>query len=170
LGLGHSALYLAAATQMKLARFLVFAGFILMLAGCESVSERISDRFDLVPPKTQSFDGDKATVFLAAQRALKRMDFVTTRRAAAQGVINARSGIRDTAVFGAGRQFTFEIRLRSVEPRNTAVDVQLIEILEGDFKAGATTRPLRVHGLYESFFEQLDRAMRDGISPVKPSL
>lgn len=155
---------------MKLARFLVFAGFILMLAGCESVSERISDRFDLVPLKTKSFDGDKATVFLAAQRALKRMDFVTTRRAAAQGVINARSGIRDTAVFGAGRQFTFEIRLRSVEPRNTAVDVQLIEILEGDFKAGATTRPLRVHGLYESFFEQLDRAMRDGISPVKPSL
>ena len=70
---------------MKLARFLVFAGFVLMLAGCESVSERISDRFDLVPAKTKSFDGDKATVFLAAQRALKRMDFVTTRRAAAQG-------------------------------------------------------------------------------------
>ena len=154
---------------MKLSRFLVFAGFVLMLAGCESVSERISDRFDLVPPKTKSFNGDKATVFLAAQRALKRMDFVTTRRAAAQGVINARSGIRDTAVFGAGRQFTFEIRLRSVEPRNTEVDVQLIEILEGDFKAGATTRPLRVHGLYESFFQHLERAMSDGFSPIKPS-
>ena len=155
---------------MKLARFLVFAGLVLMLSGCASVSERISDRFDLVPPKTKSFDGDKETVFLATQRALKRMDFVVTRRAAAQGVINARSGIRDTAVFGAGRQFTFEIRLRSVEPRNTEVDVQLIEILEGDFKAGATTRALRIHGLYESFFEQLESAMSDVISPVKPCL
>jgi len=38
---------------MKVAQFLVFAGFVLMLAGCASVSERISDRFDLVPPKTK---------------------------------------------------------------------------------------------------------------------
>jgi hypothetical protein len=50
------------------------------------------------------------------------------------------------------------------------VDVQLIEVLEGDFKAGATTRALRIHGLYESFFEQLERAMSDVISPVKASL
>jgi len=79
-----------------------------------------------------------------------------------------RAQCRDTAVFGAGRQFTFEIRVHGVDPASTNVDVRLTELLEGDFKTGATGKTVRVHGLYDSFYEQLERALRESAAGAKP--
>lgn len=133
----------------------------LGFTGCESISARMADRFDTVPPQTRDFAADQKTISQSVQKALKRMDFVVTRTALAQGIVEAKSSIRDTAVFGAGRQFIFEIRFHGADATSTRVDVRLTELLEGDFKAGATGKTLRVHGLYDSFFEQFTRALRD---------
>ncbi len=134
---------------------------VLCFTGCESISARMAERFDTVPPKTREYSTDQKAIFLAVQKALKRMDFVVTRSALAQGIVDAKSSIRDTANFGSGRQFIFEIRLHGADALSTHVDVRLTELLEGDFKAGATGKTLRVHGLYDSFFAQLDQALRE---------
>ena len=133
----------------------------LWFTGCESISARMADRFDTVPPQTRDFSADQKTISQSVQKALKRMDFVVTRTALAQGIVEAKSSIRDAAVFGAGRQFIFEIRFHGADAANTHVDVRLTELLEGDFKAGATGRTLRVHGLYDSFFAQLTQVLRE---------
>jgi hypothetical protein len=153
---------------MKLTSLILVLGLGLVLTGCESISERMSERFGTTAPQTRAFPSDQKTVFYAAQKALRRMDFVLTRTAQAQGIVNARSGIRDTAVFGAGRQFTFEIRLHGADATSTQVDVTLTELLEGDFKAGATGKTLRTHGLYDSFYEQLEQALREAATAAKP--
>jgi hypothetical protein len=140
-------------------------GFALLIAGlffsgCESISARMAERFDTVPPQTREYMADQKALFQAVQKALKRMDFALTRSALAQGIVEAKSSIRDTASFGAGRQFIFEIRLHGADAQSTHVDVRLTELLEGDFKVGATGKTLRVHGLYDSFFAQVDQALR----------
>ena len=140
-------------------------GFALLVAGlcfsgCESISARMAERFDTVPPQTREYMADQKALFQAVQKALKRMDFAVTRSALAQGIVEAKSSIRDTASFGAGRQFIFEIRLHGADAQSTHVDVRLTELLEGDFKVGATGKTLRVHGLYDSFFAQVDQALR----------
>jgi hypothetical protein len=132
----------------------------LVFTGCESISTRMAERFDTVPPKTHEYTADQKALFQAVQKALKRMDFVVTRSALAQGIVEAKSSIRDTANFGMGRQFIFEIRLHGADAQSTQVDVRLTELLEGDFKAGATGKTLRVHGLYDSFFAQVEQALR----------
>ena len=153
---------------MKLFRLFAFLSLTLAFTGCESISERMADRFDTVAPQTKAFPADQRTTYFAAQKALKRMDFVLTRSAQAQGIVNARSSVRDTAVFGAGRQFTFEIKVHGVDPESTNVEVRLTELLEGDFKAGATGKTLRVHGLYDSFYDQLHQALRESAAGAKP--
>lgn len=153
---------------MKLFRLFALLSLTLAFTGCESISERMADRFDTVAPQTKAFPADQETTYFAAQKALKRMDFVLTRSAQAQGIVNARSSVRDTAVFGAGRQFTFEIKVHGVDPASTNVEVKLTELLEGDFKAGATGKTLRVHGLYDSFYDQLQQALRESAAGAKP--
>ena len=143
----------------------LWLGFALVIiglsfTGCESISARMAERFDTVPPQTREYPADQKEMVQAVQKALKRMDFVVTRSALAQGIVEAKSSIRDTATFGAGRQFVFEIRLHGADAQSTHVDVRLTELLEGDFKAGATGKTLRVHGLYDSFFAQVDQALR----------
>jgi hypothetical protein len=143
----------------------LWLGFALVIVGlsftgCESISARMAERFDMVPPQTREYPADQKVMFQAVPKALKRMDFVIMRSALAQGIVEAKSSIRDTATFGAGRQFIFEIRLHGADAQSTHVDVRLTELLEGDFKAGATGKTLRVHGLYDSFFAQVDQALR----------
>jgi hypothetical protein len=152
---------------MNISRVFFLFGLTCFFTGCESISERMAERFDTTPPQTRMIASDQKTVYYAAQKALKRMDFVLTRSAAAQGLVNAQSSIRDTAVFGAGRQFTFEIKVRGADPVSTNVDVRLTELHEGDFKAGATGKTLRAHGLYDSFFEQLEQAVREAGAAAK---
>ncbi len=134
----------------------VFAG----LSGCETVTDGLSGSLTNVPPQTRRFDADQKRVFFATQLALKRMDFVLTRTAQAQGLVEGRSNLRDTAVFGASRQFSARIRIDGVEGESTEVAILIHEQSEADFKGGATNRALRDHGLYESFFEHLTKILQ----------
>ncbi len=141
---------------MKRLLLVALAGWLMLgLAGCETMS----GGFGNVPPQVRRFEADQDAVFFAAQAAVRRMDFVLTRTAQAQGLVNARSSLRDTAVFGASRQFTAKIRVFGVEGGSTEVSILLHENAEGDFKTGATSLALRQHGLYDSFFEYLEQAL-----------
>jgi len=150
-----------------LAAFCFSAGLGFLVSGCESISERVADRFKSDPPQTKLVPSEKKAVFYASQKALKRMGFEVTRTALAQGSVNARSSIRDTAIFGAGRQFLFEIQISATDAGSN-IRVKLIELLEGDFKAGATGKLLQTHGLYDSFFSQTEHALREESASSTP--
>lgn len=131
------------------------------LTGCGTVSDGLAGSLTNVPPQTRRFDADQKRVFFAAQLALKRMDFVLTRTAQAQGLVEGRSNLRDTAVFGAARQYSARIRINGVEGESTEVAILIHEQSEADFKSGASNRALRDHGLYDSFFEHLTRILQE---------
>ena len=134
------------------------------LTGCETVTDGLSGSLTNVPPQTRRFDADQKRVFFAAQLALKHMDFVLTRTAQAQGLVEGRSNLRDTAVFGAARQFSARIRIEGFEGESTEVAILIHEQSEADFKGGASNRALREHGLYDSFFEHLTKILQEPAS------
>jgi hypothetical protein len=145
-------------------RLLLLCGLGVILAGlsgCETFSDGLSGSFTNVPPQTRRFEVEQKQVFYAAQLALKRMDFVLTRTALAQGVVEGRSNLRDTGVFGASRQYSARIQLTGVPGESTEVAILLHEQSEADIKGTATNRALREHGLYESFFEHLVRVLQE---------
>lgn len=134
---------------------------LLGLAGCDTLSTTGDGLFATVPPQVRTFEADQKTVFFAAQRALKRMDFTLSRTQLAQGRIEAHSNLRTTEVYGAARQFTLKIELSGLGDRHTEVAALLYEQSEADFKSGATNRAIRQHGLYDSFFAQLEQALKE---------
>lgn len=131
------------------------------LSGCGTFSDGLAGTLSNVQPQTRRFDADQKRVFFAAQRALKQMDFVLTRTAQAQGLVEGHSNLRDTAVFGAARQYSTRIRISGVEGESTEVAILIHEQSEADFKGGATNRALRDHGLYDSFFEHLTKILQE---------
>ena len=148
-------------------RILILCGLGALLAGltgCDTFSDGLSGTLTNVPPQTRRFEVEQKQVFYAAQLALKRMDFVLTRTALAQGVVEGHSNLRDTGVFGASRQYSARIRLTGVPGESTEVAILLHEQSEADIKGAATNRALREHGLYDSFFEHLVRVLQEPIA------
>lgn len=147
---------------MKTLIFILLLGVSLAgLTGCDTLSSNGDGLFAAVQPQIRTFETDRKTVFFAAQRALKHMDFTLSRTQLAQGRIEAHSNLRTTEVYGAARQFTFSIEVSGLGDRHTEVVALLHEQSEADFKAGATNRALRQHGLYDSFFAQLEQALKE---------
>ena len=152
-----------------MARLLLLLGLTLTLAliGCDSLPS-MGERFSPVTPHTKVLNADHRTAFYAAQRALKAIDFVVTKAALAQGIVNGRSGIRDNEAFGEHRQYTMEIRLNDIDDKHTEVAVLLHEQVEGELHTGATDQVLREHGLYDSYLEVLDQAVRNELASPEP--
>jgi hypothetical protein len=138
---------------------LVSIAVMLALAGCESLSSRISERFATVPPKLKSFEAGNTDVFLAAQYVLKQMDYTLTRTAVAQGIVNAKSRVIPADSLGGARQFTVELALSGPAAGPTEVAMLLRQGVEGDFRAGPQQETLREHGLYGAFFSALEKAL-----------
>ncbi|MBI3887315.1 MAG: hypothetical protein HY302_16540 [Opitutae bacterium] len=144
----------------------------IVLTGCESVTERVRERFAPVPPKTQVFAAGKKTVFSAALLAAKQTGFTLQRGSESDGTISAYSRVRPGDSVRAALQFTIEVQLTAVTDTTTEVAVRLAELREGELSTGGGEVPLREHGLYSSYFEALERnlAGQDAVKsvPAKP--
>jgi hypothetical protein len=149
----------------SLGPFYLVLGLIL-LCGCEAVVDRMHERFATVPPKTKVLQAPSHDVFYAAQGTLKRMGFQLSRAAEAQGIIDAFSHVRPGDGPRELRQYTAEIRLISLRSGETELSILLREQVEGLLAsgAGATDLPLRDHGLYETFFAALRKALAENAS------
>lgn len=144
-------------------RSLLFATLSLsfLLAGCDSVSERISQRYETVPPKSRHYQADQKVVFEAAQIAVRQIDFQLTRTAVAQGIVDGISRIQTGDSFSDARQHSIEIRLRTYDVGATLVEVLVKEQQESANFKGATEIVLREHGLYDSYFAALEQALKE---------
>lgn len=142
-----------------LASFLVL--FVLLLAGCENVSDNVRDRFSPVPPKVRQFEGDLRTVFTAAQLAFKRLDFVLTDSSGAPSRLEASSPIDTNDALGDARQLVADLKFHSGGEGKTEVEMLLSRQVSSGSLAGSGAQDLREHGFYETFFATLQDVLQE---------
>lgn len=141
-----------------LASFLVLS--VLLLAGCENVSDNVRDRFSPVPPKVREFDGDLRTVFTAAQLAFKRLDFILTDSSGAPSRLEASSPIDTNDALGDSRQLVADLKFHPVGEGKTEVEMRLSRQVDSGSLGGSSAQNLREHGFYETFFTTLQEVLQ----------
>lgn len=105
--------------------------------------------------------GSQAAAFKASQRILYDMGFRLTRTRAAQGIVEAISGISsDSAHIGSRQRAAYVLLEDGVD--GVEVRIRFTEIVEESFgrgAAGGTENTLRDTPLYQVFFRQLGVAL-----------
>lgn len=147
---------------------LFFVLSTVLLAGCESLTERVQERFAPVPPRTREFDGDQRTVHHAVQTAFKRLDFVLTRASSGSANLEAGSRIHASEAFGDSRQLVAQVHLSEVAPGRTEVAIRLVEQVENASLGGPSQQPLREHAFYETYFATLAAVLREQVTGAPP--
>lgn len=151
---------------MRTFTFLLGLVVLSCAAGCGYVPTRVSERFSPAPAQERVLSQDRARVFEAVQVALKRMSFTVARAADAQGVILARSQIVRNEAFDEKLQYEFEVNVREFGPGETKLYVWVREQIEGGLTTGGVSiKPLRTHGLYDTFFATLDQVLTAPTAP-----
>ncbi len=139
----------------------------LALAGCESLSETTTGVREKLAAReagqTKIFSAPARTVYEAARTAAGQMGYRVVRGGAAQGEIDAVSGLGQGEANRSSRQVAMKVRLQGSEMAGgTEVTVRFTEIIEADStnRAGhATESPLRGTPQYEVFFRTVQQAL-----------
>lgn len=130
-----------------------------LLAGCDSMSSRVHDRFTTVAPQTRVFAADRHAVFNAGLTAVKNIDLLVGRKSFAQGLIEAYAPIRQGDAIHDTRQTTLKITLTETDDGQTQVGLVVSENTEGTFPGGVSEQDLRQHSLYELYFSALQQVL-----------
>lgn len=148
---------------------LLFVMFALVLfSGCEAVSdvrEKFSSREQ---PRTHAYTSDPRTTYEAARRASEQMGYRFVRGGAAQGELEALSGIATSDTMNSSRQISLSAKFVGTLEGGTEVQLLFREINEGDSarRAGqATATTLRDTPQYEVFFRTVQQLLE---APKKP--
>lgn len=130
-----------------------------LLAGCESMSSRVQERFSPVPPHTRVFAASQKAVYQAAQQAVKKVGLLLGRTSVANWSIDGYAPIRSGDATSDARQTTIEIRLTESGDDQTQVAVLVWEHTEGSFPGGVSQQAFREHSLYETYFAALQQVL-----------
>jgi hypothetical protein len=141
-------------------RSIVMFCLCLGLAGCESLSERVQERFADVPPQTRLYTADARTAYFAAQLAFKRLDFRLTRTFA--GHVEAASQIHHSEAFGDSRQLVALVKVRDAGQGQAEVALSLSEQVENASLGGQSEQALRDHGFFDTYFATVQMVLNDG--------
>ena len=147
--------------KTKAFTFLVLIAGILILAGCESMSSRVHERFAEVPPQVRTFNGDLKTVYYAAQTAFKRLDFNLTRSALGTGRVEAASPIRNDPTLGDSRQIVATVHVEKATDTTTEVSLLVSQQIQDSSFAQPTAQNLKDHGFYEMYFAMLKQVLAE---------
>jgi len=132
-----------------------------MLAGCESLSSRVEERFSPVSPHKRTFAADRRAVYEAGQTAVKNAGLRLGRVSLARGSLEAYAPIRAGDATSDTRQTTLQIYLTEVEAGATEVALLVSEQKEGSFPGGVSQQPFREHSLYEAYFAALQQVLQE---------
>jgi hypothetical protein len=145
------------------AAFPLLAALALLLAGCSSNFTNLREQFS---PTYQRFEveADQRAAYDAAVAALARMGFKVTSGGAAQGKIEAISGVApDDSLQNASKQTTASARFSAAADNRTAVEILFTELRDGGYAAPggyATKQPLASSPLYTVFQNCLVAALK----------
>jgi hypothetical protein len=153
---------------MKIITFLLLVAAGL-LAGCETFSTKVHDRFSTVAPQTRTFAADRRTVYTAAQQAVTNVGLLLGRTSSSKGEINAYAPIRGGNATSDARQTTMVIRLNEVSAAETEVSLLVSEQTEGSFPGGVSEQALREHSLYRLYYAALQQILVDGGAIAAPA-
>jgi hypothetical protein len=134
-------------------------GAVILLAGCDSMSTRMSDRFDAVPPQVLIVDGKVEQVYSAAQKAFKRLDFTLTR--SVMGRVEAASAINTSVAFGDSRQTVARVRISQGEPGKSVVELAISEEVTSSSVGGTHQQAVREHSFYQTYFAMLQQVLAE---------
>ncbi|MBW8782738.1 MAG: hypothetical protein JF599_12755 [Verrucomicrobia bacterium] len=140
--------------------------FCFALAGCDTVGTDfgtgVREKFTGPVYRTQIETADARTTYEAARKAIAAMEFHFVRGGAAQGRIEALSGLSATDSLNGARQLAMTIKLTPVAG-GTEVAVLITEQVQDDFNKGpagqAIETPLRDTPLYDVFFRNVSQAL-----------
>jgi hypothetical protein len=137
----------------------------LALAGCESISNKIAAR---EAPEMRNFAANPRATYDAVRTSATAMGYRFVRGGAAQGELEAISGVGTGETIGSARQISMKVTLSpKLDGTATEVSIRLTEILEADSsnRAGqATETPLRDTPQYDVFFRRVGQAL--GVPPT----
>lgn len=131
----------------------------VFLAGCDSVSSRMHDRFATVPAQTRVFPAERRAVFNAGKVAVKNIGLLLGRTSLSQGSIEAYAPIRTGDALQDTRQTTMKVNLKETDDGETEVALLVSENTEGSFPGGVSRQDLRAHSLYELYFAALEQEL-----------
>lgn len=132
------------------------------------MTERVQERFSRVPPRTQVFAGDVATLSAAVQLTFKRLDFSVNGPTGDFARLEASSRIHHSQALGDDRQLVAAVHLQDAGPGQVEVQILLSEEVEGASAGGGSEQALREHGFYGTFFETLQQVLAEK-TPGRPT-
>jgi hypothetical protein len=132
---------------------------LMALSACESVTERVQERFGTVAPKSRVFPGDQQAVGAAVVIAFKRLEFEVNERPDVAGRIEASGRIRHDNGAGDERQLVARVSLHDASPGQIEVQILLSEQVVGSSPGQTGEQALREHGFYGTFFETVQAVL-----------
>jgi len=117
------------------------------------------DRFATVPPQAQVVEGSPDKVYIAAQQAFKRLDFVLTR--SVMGRVEAASAIHTSETFGDSRQLVAQVSIHELDPGKSEVELWVTEETASQSVGGTRRQPLRESGFFRLYFAMLQQVLQE---------
>jgi hypothetical protein len=139
--------------------FLLPVAAALFFGGCESMPDRVRERFDEVPPQVHVYDAPPRDVATVAQQAFRRLDFRVTRANATQ--IEAASRIHSSEAFADSRQMLARVHLADAGPGKTEVELSLTEQVESQSFGGTRQETLKDNGFFALYFATLQELLQE---------
>ena len=154
-------------------RPLIALTVVLAFVGCESLSDATTTVRDKITareaPQVRGFAATPRATYDAVRASATDMGYRFIRGGAAQGELEAISGVGRGETPGSARQISMKVTLHpSLDGASTEVSIRLTEILEADSsnRAGqATETPLRDTPQYDVFFRRVGTAL--GVPPAE---
>ncbi len=139
---------------------------LALFSGCESLSEATTSVREKIAareqPRPHLYRAPQRATYEAARVAVEQMGFRFVRGGAAQGELDAVSGLSSSDTLRGSRQITLKLRLRAALDGGTEAALRLTEVIESDSRGRAgqgTETPLRDTPLYEVFFRNVQVAI-----------
>jgi hypothetical protein len=137
-----------------------------LFGGCDSLSDATASLREKVAARdegrTRAFAAPSRVAYEAVRAAAHQMGYRFVSGGAAQGKLEAVSGVGTGDSLRSSRQIAMSVQLHPTDPTNTEVNVRLTEVIESDSsgRAGqATGSPLRDTPQYEVFFREVQKAL-----------
>jgi hypothetical protein len=141
---------------------------LMLLAGCDTFSSAREKFGSKEPARVHHYATEPRVTYEAARRASEQMGYRFVRGGAAQGELDAISGIGTSDTLSSSRQISLSAKFDGTPDGGTDISLWFKEITEGDSadRAGqALTRPLRNTPQYEVFFRTVQQVLD---TPKKP--
>ena len=140
----------------------VLSALLFVVAGCESIGDRLKSRFTPEPPRVRQFTGDYDQIFEVTKLVLSEMGFRSIRGRAGSKKLTGVSRVNVNDAMSGASQVTVKILFVETMPDETELQVWMTEVVEDEFSQSGgygTQRPLQGELLYNLLFRGMEQVL-----------